>query len=77
MIEPLPEDLEKPMIEIAKILADTFKPYGFSLLVFDMNDSGRMNYISNANREDMLTAMKEFIAVHEGRRPEMTRLEKQ
>lgn len=42
--------------------------YGFALLVFPFGDSdGRMNYISNSNREDMLVAMKEFIASHEGR----------
>lgn len=39
---------------------------GFALLVFDMESEGYMSYISNAKREDMLVAMKEFIARHEG-----------
>lgn len=41
---------------------------GFCLLVFPFNGAdGRLNYISNAEREDMLTALREFIAYHEGR----------
>jgi hypothetical protein len=36
--------------------------------VFPLNTGeGRMNYISNANREDMVVALKEFIAASEGR----------
>lgn len=56
------------MNAVAKVLSEAFKPYGFALLVFPMDDDkGRMNYISNARREDMLVAMKEFIAANEGR----------
>jgi hypothetical protein len=41
---------------------------GFVLLVFDFDDdSGRMNYISNANRSDVVTALKEQVARFEGR----------
>ncbi len=42
---------------------------GFALLVFPFShgDEDRCSYISNAEREDMLTAMKEFIARAEGR----------
>lgn len=72
LIEPLPDDLIKSMNEIASILNEVFKPRGFTLLVFDLGTDGRMNYISNANLEDMITAMKEFIAVQEGRRPDIT-----
>jgi hypothetical protein len=47
---------------------DGVKRHGFALLMFDLNVSdGRINYISNANREDMLATMKEFIANCEGR----------
>lgn len=42
------------------------KQVGFALLVFPFHAVGRCNYISNANREDMLLAMKEFIARAEG-----------
>lgn len=44
------------------------REHGFALLVFPFKNSSdpRMNYISNAIREDMLVAMKEFIARAEG-----------
>jgi len=42
---------------------DGVKRVGFAVLMFDLNTSeGRMNYISNAQREDMVTAMKEFLS---------------
>jgi hypothetical protein len=40
---------------------------GFALLVFDFGADGFMNYISNANRDDMIRAMEEFIARHVNR----------
>jgi len=41
---------------------------GFVLLVFDLGEAGgRMNYISNANRSDVVTALKEQVARFEGR----------
>ena len=41
---------------------------GFVLLVFGLGevDSGRCNYISNAEREDIVVLMKEMIARFEG-----------
>ena len=37
---------------------------GFALLVFDLNriEGGRINYISNADRADMMTALRAFVA---------------
>lgn len=67
MSDPIPPELINTMQAVADLLKDVFEPLGFTLLVFDMGDSGRMNYISSAKREDMITAMKEFIAHHEGR----------
>lgn len=46
------------------------KVTGFALLVFPFgqpNEEHIGNYISNADREDMIAAMKEFIARAEGR----------
>jgi hypothetical protein len=42
---------------------------GFVMLVaeFGAIDNGRVNYISNGNRDDMIAMMKEFIARAEGR----------
>lgn len=35
---------------------------GFALLTFDMGKGGHLAYVSNADRGDMVRAMKEFIA---------------
>lgn len=40
---------------------------GFCLLVFNMGDEGRANYICNAERLDMVTLLKEQLARFEGR----------
>ena len=58
------------MNAFAEVLRDMLPPeFGFTLLVFKTGDveGGRMNYISSAERGDMLTAMKELIANFEGR----------
>lgn len=34
---------------------------GFALLMFDFGENGNMFYIANANRDDVLNAMQEFI----------------
>lgn len=43
---------------------------GFVLLVFPFGEEGRCNYISNADRADVVTMLKEQIARFEGQ-PEM------
>ena len=47
---------------------------GFVLLVseFGKIDGGRVNYISNGNREDMLAMCREYLARAEGRYSEPT-----
>jgi hypothetical protein len=66
--EPIEDKYRDSMNEIGRVLAAALDGAGFCLLVFGRNtDKGRMNYISNANRQDMLTALKEFIALNEGR----------
>ena len=57
----------------------TKEQYGFCLLMFGLSDNEamRMNYIANVNREDMLVAMKEFIARNEGRYEEFNFTRKQ
>lgn len=65
---PIEDQHQQMMNALASVLDETLQPYGFALLVFDKNTSdGRMNYICNCDRNDMVTAMKEFIANHEGR----------
>lgn len=38
---------------------------GFALLLFDYGNGGNMFYISSAQRQDMLNAMREFIQTEE------------
>ena len=54
---------------LKKATADSGERYGFALLMFGLSGSEtmRMNYIANVEREDMLAAMREFIARNEGR----------
>lgn len=68
--KPIEEQHREIMNEVANLLDKVFAGHGWTLLVFDFHrtdDQSRMNYISNARREDMLVAMKEFIARNEGR----------
>lgn len=39
---------------------------GFALLTFPFDEEATVNYISNANREDMIVALKAFVARAEG-----------
>ena len=72
-IEP---EHEQQMNALAKVIDDLFngdqrpKPYGFLFAVFPMGEGGRFNYISNCDRRDVVTLMKEMIARFEGQ-PEM------
>ena len=70
---PVEEKMRGIMNDIGHLIGDAIHNvdpnYGFALLVFECGErvDSRMNYISNAHREDMLAAMKEFIARNEGR----------
>ena len=73
--QPIEDKYQETMRDIARVLDKalngsvtkaTEKKTGFVLLMFDFAHGGRMNYISNAQREDMLLSMKEFIARAEG-----------
>jgi hypothetical protein len=67
--KPIEAEHRDLMNAVAAGLSEVFPaPLGFTLLVFKMgSNDGRMNYISSAERGDMITAMKEFIANNEGR----------
>lgn len=57
------EKAEKVLKEIGQSLRQAMpEGFGFSLLIFSFGKSGSMFYTSNANRKDMIKAMKEFIA---------------
>lgn len=64
---PIEERHRAQMNELGRLIGQFFEGYGFALFVFELNSTdGRMNYLSNSRREDMLIALKEFIARSEG-----------
>jgi hypothetical protein len=74
---PIEPKLHKMMNALARILEEVLngkerpKQNGFILLIFPFEDhEGRCNYISNANRADVVTMLKEQIKRFEGQ-PEM------
>lgn len=82
--QPIEPVLVKLMNDIGRMIGaalkatvkDSGEEYGFALLMFGIegDESCRMNYISNCDRQDMLAAMREFIARNEGTyEPDFTR----
>lgn len=75
MADPIQARYRAHMNDLAARLDAEFNPpprarsVGFALLVFEFGktDGGRVNYISNGAREDMIAAMKEWLARAEGR----------
>ena len=55
---------ENKMQEIARYVKSQLpQKWGFVVLAFPFsNAKGRMNYVSNTQREDVVAAMREFIA---------------
>lgn len=75
MIDPIQAQHHAKMNDLAKAI-DTFfngdaqpKRIGFCLLMaeFGKIDGGRVNYISNADRADMIAMVKEWLARAESR----------
>jgi hypothetical protein len=70
---------KRQMQDLAKALDEVFngprrgkdRNVCFTLLVTDFNKSGRVNYISNGERDDIVTMMREVIARFQGQ-PEMS-----
>lgn len=58
----LEEEVKTKLQEIGKnIKLEIPKNFGFVLLTFAFNAKGQLMYVSNAKREDVIEAMKEFI----------------
>lgn len=63
MAEPIRPEVAAEMKDIGKAIANELPPgFGFALFVFDFGGKGHISYMSNAQRPDMLRALKEFIA---------------
>lgn len=78
MADPIQEKYRKDMNKLARFIDEAFngrrkpnrKPkVGFILLAaeFGKIDGGRVNYISNGERADMLAMLREYLARAEGR----------
>lgn len=75
MSDPIQQQYRGFMNDIARALDEGFngttrpKKIGFVLLMaeFGQIDGGRVNYISNGDRTDMIAMMKEWLARAEGR----------
>lgn len=75
MSAPIDDRYHAAMNRVAQVLDTQFNPVkgvktiGFVLLIseFGKIEDGRVNYISNGERADMIAMMKEYIARHEGR----------
>lgn len=78
MADPIPERYRAQMNTLAQTIDEFFngerrpgrKPrIGFVLLMaeFDRIEGGRVNYISNGDRPDMLAMLREYLARAEGR----------
>jgi hypothetical protein len=63
--DPIEEEHFAKMNAIGQLLKEEFAGYGFLLMVFDFGDEGMMNYLSNADREDVLNCLREFIKKNE------------
>jgi hypothetical protein len=77
---PIEPDYIEKMNALAHALDELFngdlkgndRKVGFCVMVFNFGDGpGRANYISNANRQDVVTLLKEQIKRFEGQ-PDMT-----
>ncbi len=77
MTDPIDPAFRAKMNALAKHLDGFFngtavtdsRKVGFALFMFEFEkfDGGRVNYISNADRENMIAAVKEWLARAEGR----------
>jgi len=76
---PIEDKYREQMQRLAQTLDEILNPdqtknkeTGFCLMMFDFGDGpGHCNYISNANRADVVTLLKEQLARFEGQ-PEVT-----
>lgn len=72
---PIESQHHGQMNVLAKTLDEIFngeargsdRKIGFALLVYEFGKEGRLNYIGNGKRANMLCALKELVARWEGR----------
>ena len=56
---------EELLLYLGKVIQDVINEFfpkaGFALFLFKFHEDGRTNYISNAERESMIKALKEIV----------------
>jgi hypothetical protein len=63
-----PETRSK-MTDMARILDGLFEGSGFALFIFAFGEEAQMSYISNADRKDMIRALRRFADKSEASAP--------
>lgn len=66
MKHPREAALHEGMLEVAKKLKAAMPPgVGFTLFLFEYGNKGFTSYISTADREDMISLIKEWLKIQE------------
>ncbi len=61
-LNKLEEEVKAKLQDIGKMIKNELpEDFGFVLLSFHFNTEGQLMYVSNANRDDVIKAMEEFI----------------
>ena len=56
------EEAERQMQSIARVVGNMVpQGWGFTVLCFSFGENGFMNYVSNANRQDMIKSLREMV----------------
>ena len=56
------EEAERTMQSLARVVGNmTPQGWGFAVLCFSFGENGFMNWVSNAERQDMIKALKEMV----------------
>jgi hypothetical protein len=59
----VPERMQRAALSLAETLGQACPPgVGFALLMFEVKAGGWVTYVSNANREEMIRVLAEFLA---------------
>jgi hypothetical protein len=62
------EQVENALKDIGQLVARSVpNGFGFAILMFNFGEGGGMFYVSNAQRKDMIKAMKEFVEREENK----------
>lgn len=60
---PIRPEVAEAMRATGRAIKASLPPtHGFALLVFNYGEGGHMSYMSSGNRQDVVKAMREFLA---------------